>query len=165
MLGLNNLKWTVKFESGPRLGSCFCSYSWPCSRPCSYFCFEMFPKGSVFSHFSWSVVDTVCRLSRAASLFGLTWIHSHADTPVPAVPLITGTKVLVWTGVDTGGLGMTDWLHTRVYGWGDGGQNTNNVITLLSAIKGQIEWQGQKVVTSFETPFSVTSNNDVQPLR
>lgn len=49
-------------------------------------------------------------------MIGLTGIHRHADPSVPAVAGITGTQVLVWTGVDTGGLGVTDPLEARVYG-------------------------------------------------
>lgn len=50
---------------------------------------------------------------------GLTGIDGHADPTVPAVTLVTGTQVLVWTGVGAGGEDVADLLQTRVHGWGD----------------------------------------------
>lgn len=63
-----------------------------------------------------SIVHTVGRLSGAAATIGLTRVNGHADPPVPAVALIAGTQVLVWSSVDTGGLSVTHPLQTRIYG-------------------------------------------------
>lgn len=70
----------------------------------------------MFSHLSWSIIDAASRLGRAASLIGLTRINGHAHASIPAVSIVTGTQVLVWTGVEAGGLSVTDLPETRVYG-------------------------------------------------
>lgn len=69
----------------------------------------------IHPHLPRSVVDAACRPGGAASLFGLTRIDGHADSSVAGESLVTGTQVLVWTGVDAGRLDMTDSLDTRVY--------------------------------------------------
>lgn len=74
------------------------------------------PALPVFPYLPWSVVDAAGRLGGAASLVGLTWIDSHADSSVPAVTFMTGAQVLVRPRVDTGGVDVTDLLQTRVYG-------------------------------------------------
>lgn len=60
-------------------------------------------------------------------MFGLTWVDGHAHSSIPTVALITDTEVLVWTSVDTRGLGMTHLLETRVYGCGGGAEHTKIV--------------------------------------
>lgn len=62
------------------------------------------------------IIDTAGRVGEAASLIGLTWIDSHTDASVSTVAFVTRTQVLVWSTVDTGGVGMTGVLDTRVYG-------------------------------------------------
>lgn len=69
----------------------------------------------IHPHLPRSVVDAACRPGGAASLFGLTRIDGHADSSVAGESLVTGTQVLVWTGVDAGRLDMTDSLDTWVY--------------------------------------------------
>lgn len=78
---------------------------------------QALPPASMFSHLSWSIIDTASRLGRAASLIGLTRINGHAHASIPTVSIVTGTQVLVWTGVEAGGLSVTDLPETRVYGW------------------------------------------------
>lgn len=99
----------------------------------------IWPLASVFPYLPRPVVDAACRLSRASSLVGLTRISGHADSAVPVVTLVTGTEVLVWTGVDTGGLGMTNPLETRVYGCGDRGGHTRIFNVLCGAQCGVLQ--------------------------
>lgn len=70
---------------------------------------------AVHPHLSRSIIDAARRPGGAASLFGLTRIDGHADSSVAGESLVTGTQVLVWTGVDAGRLDVTDALDTRVY--------------------------------------------------
>lgn len=74
--------------------------------------------GSASSYLSRSIVDTLGRLWIAASLFDLTRVDGHADSPVTTVALMAGTQVLVWTRVDTGRMDMTRLSKTWVHGYG-----------------------------------------------
>lgn len=67
-------------------------------------------------HRSGSVVDAALGRSRAASVLALTRVDGHAHASVPAVAVVTGAGVLVWTRVDAGGVDVAHLLETRVDG-------------------------------------------------